>query len=104
MVVLAGRIRIADSLTQCVRRQVRVLWEEQAATFESEVALVIRPQACEGAKQRGFADAASAFEQYPFGRTGLEVNISKQGAASLGVDGEVLQDDLAAMMRQICLV
>ena len=97
MVVLAGRIRVADSLTQCVRRQVRALWEEQAATFEGEVALVIRPQACEGAQQGGFADAASAFEQYPFGGVGFEVDVGEQWAAGLGVDVEVLQDEDAAL-------
>ena len=91
-------------MTQCVRRQVRALGKKEEAAVEGETALVIRPQACEGAKQCGFADAASAFEQYPFRRMGLEVNISKQGATGLGVDGKVLQDDLAAMMRQSCLV
>ena len=97
MVVLAGRIGIADSLTQCVRRQVRALREKQAATFEGKTAVVIRPQACEGAQQGGFADAASAFEQYPFGGVGFEVDVGEQWAAGLGVDGEVLQDEDAAL-------
>ena len=97
MVVLAGRIRVADSLTQCVRRQVRALGKKEEAAVEGETALVIRPQACEGAQQGRFADTASAFEQYPFGGVGFEVDVGKQGAAGLGVDGEVLQSEGTAV-------
>lgn len=71
--------------------------QEEKAAVEGEAALIIWPQACEGAQQGGFADTASAFEQYPFGGVGFEVDVGEQRAAGLGVDGEVLQDEDAAL-------
>lgn len=96
-VVLAGGVGIADGVAQGVGREVWALGKKEEAAVEGEAALVIRPQACEGAQQGGFADAASAFEQYPFGGVGFEVDVVEQGAAGLGVDGEVLQDEDAVL-------
>ena len=97
LVVLAGGVGIADGVAQGVGGEVGALGQEEEAAAEGEAALVIRPQACEGAQQGGFADAASAFEQYPFGGVGFEVDVGEQWAAGLGVDGEVLQDEDTAL-------
>ena len=97
LVVLAGGAGIADGMAQGVGGEVGALGQEEEAAVEGEAALVIRPQACKGAQQGGFADAASAFEQYPFGGVGFEVDVGEQEAAGLGVDGEVLQDEDAAL-------
>ena len=96
-VVLAGGVGIADGVAQGVGGEIGALGQEKETAVKGEAALIIRPQACEGAQQGGFADAASAFEQYPFGSVGFEVDVGKQGAAGLGVDGEVLQDEDAAL-------
>ena len=100
-VVLAGGVGIADGVAQGVGGKVGALGKKEETAVEGEAALVIRPQACEGAQQGGFADAASAFEQYPFGGVGFEVDVGKQGAAGLGVDGEVLQSEGAAVAAVI---
>ena len=96
-VVLADGVGIADGVAQGVGGEVGALGQEEEAAVEGEAALVIRPQAREGAQQGGFADAASAFEQYSFWGVGFEVDVAEQGAAGLGVDGKVLQDEDAAL-------
>ena len=96
-VVLTGGVGIADGVAQGVGGEVGALGQEEEAAVEGEAALIIRPQACEGTQQGGFADAASAFEQYPFGGMSFEVDVAEQRAAGLGVDGEVLQSEGATV-------
>ena len=94
---MADGVGIADGMAQGVGGEIGALGQEEEAAVEGKAALVIRPQSREGAQQGGFADAASAFEQYPFWGVGFEVDVAEQGAAGLGVDGEVLQDEDAAL-------
>ena len=54
--------------------------------MDAEPAGVIRPQAGKGAHQGGFADAAAAVKQQPFGRGGVEIKMVQQGAAFGGVE------------------
>ena len=60
---------------------------------------MVRPQACEYAQQRGFADAAAPFQQQPFGRAGFKADGLEHHAACGGVDGGLVEHKHGAVFR-----